>query len=195
MSVGEQSCAEKVVRLERALEASKEREQASRDALLKFLAQPEPQPEPQPEAAAVPPPPRAPEPLVNGLPASLAACMAEEACAAVAEFQADWDDDVSGCCEPVNERERLLAYVLSRAAGDCDVYRRAIDRGREHGEKAWDSGYEHAKEEDRWWRERWERERSEHAGELEDLEERLEAEVARNHRLQEALVVATMSSK
>eukprot|EP00966_Prymnesium_polylepis_P289957 6697659-Prymnesium_polylepis.1 len=38
--------------------------------------------------------------------------MAEEAFAAVAEFQADWDDDVSGCCEPVNERERLLAYVL-----------------------------------------------------------------------------------
>ena len=70
-----------------------------------------------------------------------------------------------------------------------------MDRKREHGEKAWDSGYEHAKEEDRWWRERWEREKSEHAGELEDLEERLEAEVARNHHLQEALVVATMSSK
>ena len=181
--------------MERALEASKEREQASRDALLKFLAQPEPQPEPQPEAAAVPPPPRAPEPLVNGLPSSLAACMAEEACAAVAEFQADWFEDMSSCCEPVNERERLLAYVLSRVAGDCEVYRCASDRGREHGEKAWQSGYEHAKEEDRRSREWWERERSEHAGELKDLDERLEAEVARNHRLQEALVIATMNSK
>ena len=34
-----------------------------------------------------------------------------------------------------------------------------------------------------------------HAEELDDLEERLEAEVARNHRLQEAFVVATVNSK
>ena len=41
----------------------------------------------------------------------------------------------------------------------------------------------------------WKRRRVAHAEEFDDVEERLEAEVARNHRLQEALVVATVNSK
>eukprot|EP00966_Prymnesium_polylepis_P189736 4396370-Prymnesium_polylepis.1 len=69
--------------------------------------------------------------------------MEQEACAAVAEFQEDWDWDVSGCCEPVHERERLLAYTLKPEprgrcwVGDRDVWRRAMDRLQGGMEKAW----------------------------------------------------------
>ena len=140
-------------------------------------------------------PPRAPEPLVNGLPTSLAKCMEQEACAAVAEFQEDWDWDVSGCCEPVHERERLLAYTVNRAVGDRDVWRRAMDRFQGGMDKAWQDGWEAAQCQHTEERGEWKRRRVAHAEELDDVEERLEAEVARNYRLQEALVVATVNSK
>ena len=74
-----------------------------------------------------------------------------------------------------------------------------MDRGVERWNKAWHDGWEQGRgsAEDQYTEERegWKRGRMAHAEELEDLEERLEAEVARNHRLQEALVVATVNSK
>eukprot|EP00966_Prymnesium_polylepis_P108117 2503456-Prymnesium_polylepis.1 len=74
-----------------------------------------------------------------------------------------------------------------------------MDRGVERWNKAWDDGWEQGRgsAEDQYpeEREEWKRGRMAHAEELDELEERLEAEVARNHRLQEALVVATVNSK
>ena len=87
----------------------------------------------------------------------------------------------------------MLARVLDRLVGERDIYKRAQDRALVHGQERWDDGYACAKEEHARARTEWVRDGAAHVEEMEEMEERLEEEVARNHRLQEALAVAVIN--
>ena len=83
----------------------------------------------------------------------------------------------------------MLAYVLDRALDDARVELTAV-KASQYGMGKYEEGFADAEKIHQEEQAAWVSGRKEHREEMEELEERLEAEVARNHRLQEALVVA-----
>ena len=115
--------------------------------------------------------------------------MGPDACDAIASWQETYGTDVSSCSAAVNEREQVLAYVLDRALDDARVELTAV-KASQYGMGKYEEGFADAEKIHQEEQAAWVSGRKEHREEMEELEERLEAEVARNHRLQEALVVA-----